>query len=217
MKNKIIVTMLALFLISGCTPSSSSFGHPLSFVLEFPADIDMGELKLLEDVNCFTCGNGQKDLGKAKGRYNISLPTALWFVSLRMPKNASHLVLHLAHPSLVNLGEINLQGSDVTDADLRFLKGINLTSINLRGTEIVGEGLKYLRPNTKWTHVDLRGCRNLDLKYLAHFKGWKSTSIILTESQWGEKKSNEDKRLLEMANQVICDGQSESICGIQIR
>ena len=116
-----------------------------------------------------------------------------------------------------NLGEINLQGSDVTDTDLRFLKGINLTSINLRGTEIVGEGLRYLRQNTKWTHVDLRGCQNLDLKYLAHFKGWKSTSIILTESQWGEKRSDEDKRLLEMANQVICDGQSESICGIQIR
>ncbi len=209
--------MLALFLIVGCTPSSSSFGHPLSFILEFPSDIDMGELKLVEDVNCFTCGTGQKDLGKATGRHNILLPTALWFVSLRMPKNASRLVLHLAHPSLVNLGEINLQGSDVTDADLRFLKGINLTSINLRGTKIVGEGLRYLRQNTKWTHVDLRGCQNLDLKYLAHFKGWKSTSIILTESQWGEKKNNEDKRLLEMANQVICDGQSESICGIQIR
>lgn len=217
MKNKIIVSLLAFFLIVGCTPSSSSFGHPLSFVLEFPADIDMGELKLIEDVNCFTCGTGQKDLGKAKGRYKVSLPADLWFVSLRMPKKSSHLMSHLAHPSLVNLGEINLKGSDITDADLRFLKDMNLTSINLRGTEIVGEGLRYLRPNTKWTHIDLRDCRNLDLKYLAHFKGWKSTSIFLTASKRGEKNSNEDKRLLEMANQVICDGQPESICGIQIR
>ena len=46
----------------------SSFGQPASFTLEFPATTSLGELWLIEDVNCFTCGTGEKNLGQAMGK-----------------------------------------------------------------------------------------------------------------------------------------------------
>jgi hypothetical protein len=135
-------------------------GSSLSFILKFPQTVDLGELWLIEDVNCFTCGTGEKYLGRASGNYDISLPAAHWFVSLRMPKNASALLPHLGgDPSLSNLGDINLESSDVKDDDLRYLASINLRSINLSKTRIRGEGLRYLSPKKKWSFVELRdGC-----------------------------------------------------------
>ena len=88
----------------------------------------------------------------------------------------------------------------------------------LSKTEITGEGLKFLRPNAKWIFVDLRDCHALEPKYLAHFKGWKRSTIRLTPYKWtGEFHSEKELKLLEGAKQIICDGQSENVCGTQIR
>jgi len=201
---------------SGCHGFS---GSPLSFILKFPQTVDLGELWLIEDVNCFTCGTGEKYLGRAMGKYEISLPAAHWFVSLRMPKNASALLPHLGDdPSLSNLGDINLESSDVTDDDLRYLAPINLRSINLSKTRITGKGLGYLRPNKKWSFVELRDCIALDPKYLAHFKGWRRSTIRLVSYKWtGEVYSEKELKLLDTARRMICDHQPENVCGTQIR
>ena len=213
-RNNSWITRVALFLVAGCV---TACGYPLSFTLEFPTSSDLGELWLVEDVNCFTCGAGEKHLGRATGSRNIYLPAAHWFVSLRMPKNASELLPHLAHPSLSNIGDVNLEGSDVKDEGLKYIAHLNLRSINLNRTQITGAGLRYLRPNEKWIFVDLRGCEKLDLKYLVHFKGWKRSTVSVVGYKWGEKNTDQEKRLLEVANHVICDNQPENVCGTQIR
>lgn len=189
------------------------------FTLDFPIDADLGELWIVEDVNCFTCGTGQEYLGRATGSYRVRLPASHWFVSLRMTEDASQLMPHLASSkSLQNIGDINLAGSDVTDADLRHLEGINLRSLNLGKTDITGEGLQYLQPHKKWFFIDLLGCENLDLNYLAHFRGWKRSTITVASGyKWGEEHTEQELNTLERAGQIICDGKSENVCGVQIR
>src|SRR5262245_37551299 len=138
----------------------------IAFTLEFPADVDLGELWLVEDVNCFTCGNGEIKLGRAIGRHDVQLPAAHWYVSLRMPKNAAALLPPLEHPSLVNIGDLNLLGSDVKDDDLKHVVSLNLRSINLSKTHITGEGLTYLKPHKRWIFVSLEHCDELNADYL---------------------------------------------------
>jgi len=213
-RNRTILLIVLIATMSGC---EGSFGYPWHFTLKFPETADLGELWLVEDVNCFTCGNGEKYLGHATGTHDIHLPAAHWFVRLKMPKNASALLPNLADPSLSNIGEINLEGSDITDSDLKYLAGINLCSVNLSRTKITGFGLKYLRPNRKWIFVYLHGCDNLDPQYLSHFKGWKLATISLVGYKWGESYSEHEMKVLESARQFICDGQPEDICGTQIR
>ncbi len=215
-QNRILTIVILLAVVtSSCVTSS---GSPLSFRLVFPATVDVGELWLVENVNCFTCGNGEKDLGRAMGVRDIKLPAARWFVSLRMPKDASHLLPYLKNPSLIKIGDLQLQGSDVRDDDLRHIAEIDLRSINLSKTKITGAGLKYLRPNRKWTFVDLTDCDALDPEHLTHFRGWRRSTIRLTSHKWGDDKYNEmEMKLLDRAKQIICEGQPEEVCGTQIR
>src|SRR5262249_22683431 len=114
---------LTLFTLATMTAScfTSILTTTLVFTLEFPMTTDLGELALVEDVNCFTCGNGEKTLGRSTGRYQVRLPAAHWYVSLRMPKKASALLPYLDHPSLTNIGDLGLAGSDVKDSDLKYL------------------------------------------------------------------------------------------------
>ena len=210
-----LVTML-----SGCNRnpainSSQSFDFPQSFTLNFPQNIDLGELWLIEDVNCFTCGNGVKYLGRATGKYKINLPAPHWFVSLRMPKQSSELLPNLAEPSMSNIGDIELKGSNVKDDDLKYLANINLRSIELSNTKISGSGLRYLKPHKKWMSVALYDCDRLEPKYLAHFKGWNRSTIGLVSHT--SVKSRHKRDIIDRAQQIICDGKPENICGIQIR
>lgn len=179
------------------------------FTLEFPVDANLGKLSIVEDVNCFTCGNGVKELGNATGLHDIRLPAPHWFASLDMPEKASHLLTHLRHPSLAKLGMIDLNDSDISDSDLAHLASIPLQYIYLKNTEITGEGLRYLRADPHWVLVDLEGCHRLDPKYLSQFKGWTRATIILPY------EANDRRRTL--ARQIICDGQPEEVCKTQIR
>jgi Leucine Rich Repeat (LRR) protein len=206
---------LVVLATAGCDISS---GQPSSFTLEFPAAESLGTLRIVEDMNCFTCGTSEKDLGPAAGRIEVRLPASHWYVSLEMPHSASRLMPYLAHPSLTNLGDLNLQGSDITDEDLQYLSGIHLRSINLSDTEISGAGLKYLHPHWKWTWVELLNCARLDAQFLAHFRGWDRSTIRLTPYKWsGDRYSADELRLLESAKRIICADQPENVCGTQIR
>lgn len=189
-------------LLTGCS-------KPDPFTLEFPADVSLGKLSIVEDVNCYTCGTGEEDIGNATGSHTIRLPKAHWFVSLDMPRKASHLLAHLTHPSLNKLGMIDLKDSDVTDSDLASLAALELQYLYLNNTQITGEGLRHIKANPHWIRVDLSGCEKLDPKYLSHFKGWKRATIALPYA------TNDSRRVL--ARQIICDGQAEDICKTQIR
>lgn len=205
-------------LVGGCNrviDYPQSLDSPQSFTLNFPQKIDLGELWLIEDVNCFTCGNGIKYLGRATGDYKINLPAPNWYVSLRMPKKSANLLPNLATPSMSNIGDIDLSGSDLKDDDLRYIAKINLRSINLSRTKILGSGLRYLSPHKKWMSVDLYECDKLELKYLAHFRGWNRSTIGLVSHT--SVKSRHKKEIIDRAQQIICDGKPENICAIQIR
>ena len=204
---RVIATVGSLLLAAACSR--------LSFTLEFPSTESLGTVSLVEDVNCFTCGTGRQDLGAASGRIQVKLPAAHWYVSLTMPRNASHLMPHLANPSLANVGDLDLQGSDVTDDDLRYVTGVRLRSINLARTMISGDGLRYLHEHDRWTWVTLAECPRLNVESLARFKGWKRATIRVTSSRDGE--SDQDAHLLERARHVICGEQPEDVCGTQIR
>jgi len=208
----LVIGLLAM--LTGCN-RSPVINSSQSFTLNFPENIALGELWLIEDVNCFTCGNGQEYLGSARGKYKISLPAPHWFVSLKMPKQPSKLLPHLAEPSLSNIKDIDLKGSNVKDEDLKYIANINLQSIDLSKTQISGAGLRYLKPNKKWMSVALYDCDKLDPKYLAHFRGWQRSTIGLVSHT--SIKSRHKKELIDRAQQIICDGKPENTCGIQIR
>jgi hypothetical protein len=186
--------------------------------LHLPDRADLGELWLREDVNCFTCGTGQQNLGRATGTHEIHLPAAHWYVSLKVPKDAAALMQYLDDPSLRNIGDIDLANSDVTDADLKHLEGIDLRSIELSRTRITGEGLKHLRPHRKWIFVNLEDCPQLDPRYLDHFRGWTRATIRVTSHiSPGEPYTLTEAQLLAAARRIICNDQPEQVCGTQIR
>jgi hypothetical protein len=214
-QGKLLSLIVILALISGCFAPTE---EPQSFTLEFPATADLGELRLVEDVNCFSCGNGQEDLGHATGVHHVRLPQAHWYISLRMPKTAAGLLPFLAHPSLIHIGDLDVEGSDVKDEDLQYLSRINLRSIDLSNTKITGAGLKYLKPHKRWIFVSLQDCDALEPHYLVHFKGWKRATIRVTSRKWtGKTPSQADIQLLAQAKHIICEDQPEEVCNTQIR
>jgi len=215
LRAEVFATVMVVLVTAGCDISS---GQPSSFTLEFPVTESLGMLRIVEDVNCFTCGTGEKDLGAASGRVEVDLPASHWFVSLKIPRNASRLMPYLKHPSLANLGDIDLHGTDIKDEDLQYVSGIHLRSINLSDTGITGAGLKYLHPHPKWTWVELLNCPHLDAQFLAHFRGWDRSTIRLTPYTWaGETHSADELQLLKFAKHFICADQPETVCGTQIR
>lgn len=210
---RIWMTSVMTLSLAGCLSSLA----PTSFTLEFPTQV-LGELWIREDVNCFTCGNGEKNLGPATGKHDVRLPAGHWYVSLKMPTNAGQMLHHLAHPSLSHIGDLDLRGSNVKDEDLRHIAGLNLRSINLERTKITGAGLKYLKPHPKWVFVNLQNCAELDPRLLVHFRGWKRSTIRLLPYKWnGDTYSSAETRLLDSARKIICNGQPEDVCGTQIR
>jgi hypothetical protein len=189
-----------------------------AFTFEFPSEVSLGMLSMVEDVNCFSCGTGRQELGAAMGHVHVRLPASHWYVSLKMPRDARRLMPHLAHPSLAGLGDLDLQGSDVTDDDLRYVAGLHLRSINLSRTQITGSGLRYLKQHSRWTWIDLEGCPRLDVDTLAHFRGWRRATIRLVPyTSTPDRLSEADHRLLAGARRVVCFDRPEDVCGTQIR
>ena len=189
-----------------------------SVTLHFPDHVSLGQLRVVEDVNCFTCGNGNQELGEARGTKTVRLPADRWFISLTMPQQAAALMPYLEESTLHAIGEIVLIGSDVQDADLKHLDAIELRSIDLSKTNITGEGLRYLHPHSHWIFVTLTDCPRLDPQFLAHFRGWKRSTIRVTTASYGhEPDSDRERALLAGARHFICDDQPEQTCGTQIR
>jgi hypothetical protein len=215
---RLLTTPLAVVLPLLLTIACGGCDSGASFTLEFPATVSLGTLSMIEDVNCFTCGTGRRDLGAASGRVHVQLPAPHWYVSLKMPREASRLMPYLMNPSLADIGDLDLQGSDVTDADLRYVAGLHLRSIELSHTRITGSGLEHVHEHPRWTWVDLQGCPRLDVESLAHFRGWKRATIrLLPYVSSGESYSDAERGLLEGARHVICADQPEDVCGTQIR
>lgn len=199
---RLIFLVTFSMVLAGCS-------KPAPFVLEFPADTSLGTLSIVEDVNCYTCGTGNELVGDARGSQQVQLPGHRWFASLEMPKQASHLMSHLRHPSLRKLDRIGLRHSDVNDADLANLASMPLRYLDLRDTNITGEGLRHVRAHADWSHIDLDGCNRLDLKYLVHFKGWTRATIALPYGPDDQRRA--------LARQILCDGRPEDDCKTQIR
>ncbi len=212
----IIVVAFTILAVVFTIPTSEP--KDITFELHFPKDQNLGELWKVEDVNCFTCGTGEEYIGPATGDYQIQLPAPHWFVSLRMPKQASHLMPYLQDVSLKNIGDINLQNSDITDSDLAYLAHMNLRSLNLSGTKITGSGFQYLRQPEHFFFLDVTKCRALKPDTLSHFKGWESMALVLVGYKSDDEKyTASEQALLDEAKKLVCDNRPENICHTQIR
>jgi len=205
-----LIRALCLLLVCCYEPSPQ-------YTLHFPARESLGDLRIRDDVNCFTCGTGSEHLGPAIGTKEVRLPASRWYVSLKMPRDVTRLVPYLSDPSLEDLGDIDLSRSNVTDDDLRYLDHINLRSIDLSGTNITGAGLKYLHPHKKWIFVTIQDCERLNPEYLAHFRGWTRSTIRAVDYKSSGQTTRREEELLRAARRIICDDQPESVCGAQIR
>lgn len=215
---RVVKFILLTGIIVAALTTLASRSDDVTLALHFPKDQNLGELWKVEDVNCFTCGAGEEYIGPATGDYRIRLPAPHWFVSLRMPKQATHLMPYLGEASLKNIEDINLQNSDITDSDLAYLSHINLRSLNLRGTKITGSGFQYLRPPEHFFFLDVTKCSALKPDTLSHFKGWESMALVLVGyKSEDEKYTAPEQALLDEARKLVCDNQSENICHIQIR
>lgn len=206
------ILLCLFFFLCGCS------GPSRNVTFHFPDAVDLGDLWLIEDVNCFTCGTGKAYLGKAQGTLTVTLPASHWYVQLDMPKNVSHLLPYLRDPSLRDIGSIDLSGTNVTDADLQHLSQMHLQHINLSNTTIEGSGLQFLQPHPHWIFVELFDCHGLDTHYLSHFRGWtRSTISVASGYTWRENDTQEELKILTEAKHVICDDLPEDVCGVQIR
>ncbi len=180
--------------ISGCQKS---------FTLNFPENESLGELSIIEDVNCFTCGTGEEQLGNAVGNIKVTLPADRWFVHLDLPEKVSHLLFHLESPSLSKINSLDLTNSDINDDDLKYLSGLYLERIDLAGTAITGEGLRYLKPN-KFFWLNVEETPNLNLQNLAVFQEYRGINIQLG-----------DPERLELAKKLFCS-EDPTLCKRQI-
>ena len=126
-----------------------------SFTLNFPADTSLGELSVIEDANCFTCGTGTKRVGNATGSIQIRRPADHWYVHLEPPDQISSLMFHFRDSSLSEINSLDLRDSDVQDEDLGHLTNLKLERIDLSGTTITGKGLQYLTPHQFfWLNIE---------------------------------------------------------------
>lgn len=173
-----------------------------TITLDFTATADLGEVWLIEDVNCFTCGNGMKRLGRTRGVIKTKRPAEHWYVELRVDRNANKLNT-LNHPSHHKIESINLEQRAVTDQSLTHLTW-PLRALNLSKTHITGQGLKHLKPHPKWTSISIEETPKLDPTSLKHLKTWTRLSI----------HSAKHKSTLK---QTLCDNKPDPPCQIQLR
>jgi hypothetical protein len=194
----ILSVIMPMFLMILFYTSHEINNHPRSLTLNFPKNISLGEITIFEDVNCFTCGTGEKFIGEAKGEIKINLPSDRWFIHLDMPRNASSLMPYLKATSLTEIHSLNLSKSDVQDNDLQYIANMKLRKINLSGTSITGQGLHFAKPTNshKFFWIDVTDTPNLALKNLEFLKG--------LAPAFGFGVGLADKQRLEEAKKLLC-------------
>lgn len=194
-----------------------------TITLNFPENVSLGEVWLIEDRDCFTCNNGISEIGQARGQKTITLPTSRWFIELQMQTRISHLLPYLSkNDSLQQVESINMKSSDIKDEDLSSLKYFKLISINLSNTRISGSGLVYLQPHPDWIYVDVSCNSHLKFEHLEHFSDWKNATITVTGDCPNQSHLNsselsiKNNRLIKRAKNHICQQRPEEQC-LQVR
>ena len=130
-------------------------------ILEFSGDISLGEIWVVEDVNCFTCGNGTKLIGEARGQLKVSIPEKHWFVKLVMSPAGIHHLTALKNLDPNSIEAISFAGTDLDDADLSAVSNFRLREIDLAETPISGTGLSRLKNRAAWLSISFRSARRL--------------------------------------------------------
>lgn len=167
-------------------------------VLKLPNDVSLGKLWVIENVNCFTCGNGEKFVGEARGHVKIELPAKHWYIKLAVsPGAVRHLdALHNLAPDTIEA--VSFVGTELEDAGLFAVSKLMLRELDLSRTSIDGTGFKHLTNRAAWLSIDLRSARNLKPDAFDQLVGQNQISLNL----W---RSNLDTR------PFICDLQ-ERMC-----
>jgi hypothetical protein len=120
---------------------------------------------------------------------------------------------------LVNVGAVDLSGTQVTDAGLRHLQQMRLQYLNLKGTRITGAGLQHLQPNYL-REIDLSDTQVTD-EGLKHLQGMKRLMILALRnapiSGGGLKslQSAPELRELDLSGAAITDDGMASLATFQ--
>jgi hypothetical protein len=190
---------VSIFLLVSC-------GFNQTIVLNFPDNIDLGEVWIIEDVNCFTCGTGQKLVGRAKGEVSISLPKG-WYVELKVDPEAVTQLSALQNIDSSQIQSLDLSDSSISDDDLQYISHLKLQELFLYNTSLTGKGFSYIkRDDTEWFHLGLRDCKNLKTQFFSHFKDWNDLSISLDHSNLDNEHAKNSIRT------IICSDIADEKC-----
>lgn len=169
-------------------------------ILNLPEDVNLGEIWMIQDQNCMTCGAGPKFVSSAQGRVKVRLSDPRWFVEIRVsPDSISHLHF-LSNVQSGQVTSIDLSNTSVSDQDLQHINHLDLGYLNLNNTDISGEGFRYVSNPYDWLHVSVRDSKNLEIKNFAHFSGWNKVSFELLGSNLDNLTAQEE------ISHILCAG-----------
>ncbi len=135
--------------------------------LRFGEGPSLGELRLIQDGNCFTCYYEETSAGDAVGTVKVKVPDSRWHLSLIVSDEAIPHLKQLQQLRSRDLEVIDLAQSPVTDSDLLSLHHFHLEVLDLSGTGIHGSGLQWLHfSEEKKTQIRLQGAQNLSQEAL---------------------------------------------------
>ncbi len=178
--------------------------------LKFPDNISLGALWIIEDVNCFTCGNGEELVGEARGYVRVRLPAEHWYVKLVVSQSA---VRHLSALQRLDAGAIeavSFAGTTVKDADLIAISSLRIRDLDLSDTAVDGTGLAHLKNRAAWLSVSLRASRHLDANAINKLAGHNHISINLWRSNL------DDRQYICGLQKRMCDAIKPERCYIRI-
>ena len=199
----LLLAVLSVFLFLQSAPSEI-------YVLEFPKDKSLGELWIVEDVNCFSCGNGKNRAGEAQGRVEVTLPAKHWFIRLDVAKGALGNLKGLKALEANAISAISFSRTDIADGDLVHLSHLRLKHLDLSYTAITGRGLLHLKARSDWLSVDLEGTQLLEPENLKALLGQNRISINL----W---RSNLDRPgFISALRSRLCRAVEPARCYVQV-
>ncbi len=180
--------------------------------LQFGEGPSLGELRLIQHANCFTCYEEDDFAGEAAGTVKVKVPDDRWHLSLIVDDAA---IPHLSQLQQIQAGDleaIDLAHSTVTDADLLSLRHFYLQELDLSGTDISGSGLQWLNGSSGGTQVSLHGAQKLNQEALmalgdrpGHF------SLDLSGSNLDQPET------VAQIREAWCPGVEPQSCAKQIR
>ena len=159
-----VVMMLLLLNAWGAFPR---WGEAERRTLPFGDGPSLGELRLIQHANCFTCYEEDDSAGDAVGTVQVKVPDDRWHLKLIVSDAGVPHLSQLQQLPSGGVETLDLANAPVTDADLNLLAHLSLQKLDLSGTGISGSGLQQLQFSDYGSMaISLRGAQKLSQEAL---------------------------------------------------